>query len=327
MASYFVFRKAGSTGARELADALGGGRLRAFENGRFFRSSRNRQHPATIRSGDVIVNWGGGLITAPTGVKLLNNTAINSKFTDAQTLAAAGIKTVEVSRTRPAARQVAGPDPAVDLHRTLIEGLDDLQEAALSRTPVYIQGLRELADRATRLRDALGRPIPTAPAADNGEWVGRVNDHTGGTDLLTPPPTPDYFVRKLDIVEEYRVHSFLGKSIRAGLKKVRDGFANPNPWIRSYDGGWSISYDGFKSTRELRELADKAVKALSLDFGAVDIGKLRDGSLVVLEVNRAPGLEGGTVEAYRTAITAWNTDAAAWTAPRPRREGARRRAA
>ena len=30
-----------------------------------------------------------------------------------------------------------------------------------------------------------------------------------------------------------------------------------------------------------------------------------DGSLLVLEVNRAPGLEGGTIDAYTDAIRQW----------------------
>lgn len=326
--SFFVYRKPGSNGAAELADALGGVRLRAYDNGRFFRSSRNRNLAATIRPGDVVVNWGSGLVQLPAGVKGLNNSAINSKFTDAEKLAAAGVPTVEVSRQRPV-RAAAAPavDPALAIHAELAEGLEDLQEAPVARTPVYIDGLRQLETRIQRLRDALQRAIPPGrPAAADADWVGRVNDHTGGTDLLTPPPNPDYYVKKLDLLEEYRVHSFCGKSIRAGVKKVRAGFNNPSPWIRSYDGGWSISYDDFKSTKEMRDLADKAVKALGLDFGAVDLGKTRDGHLIVLELNRCPGLEGGTVTAYQTAITSWAADAAAWQAPRARRDGRRRAA-
>jgi hypothetical protein len=37
----------------------------------------------------------------------------------------------------------------------------------------------------------------------------------------------------------------------------------------------------------------------------VDIGVRADGSLLVLEVNRAPGLEGGTITRYADAIRKW----------------------
>jgi hypothetical protein len=308
--SFFVFRTQGSTGARELADALGGSRLRRFEGGRFFRT-RNTPNPVTVRPGDVIVNWGGGAIQVPQGVKTLNNTAINSKYNDALKLKAAGVATVEVSKTRPnvqAAPAVAAVDPAIAFHGQLIDQLEDLVEAPFARNAVFQRGLNEVQTKLAQLIQALNTPVPAArPAQQRADetWVGRVNDHIGGTDLLTPPPAPDYFVKKLDIVEEYRLHMFQGKSIRAGVKKHRENFPNPSPWVRSYDGGWRIVYDGFESKKAMRELAAKAVETLGLEFGAVDLGKLADGSYIVLEVNRAPGLEGGTVNSYSNAITAW----------------------
>src|SRR4029077_8667684 len=91
------------------------------------------------------------------------------------------------------------------------------------------------------------------------------------------------------------------KSIRAGRKQHRAGVAN-HPWIRSYGGGWSLIYDGFESVKALRDLAKAAIKALGLDFCAVDLAKLDNGKWIVLEVNRAPGLEGGTVTSYAPAI-------------------------
>ena len=64
-------------------------------------------------------------------------------------------------------------------------------------------------------------------------------------------------------------------------------------------------YDGVSSRQPHRDLAHRACEALGLQFGAVDIGEQVDGSLVVLEVNRAPGLEDGTVARYAGAITRW----------------------
>jgi glutathione synthase/RimK-type ligase-like ATP-grasp enzyme len=61
-----------------------------------------------------------------------------------------------------------------------------------------------------------------------------------------------------------------------------------------------ISYEGVSPAH--RNLAKKAVESLGLTFGAVDIGRKADNSLIVLEVNRAPGLEGNTINAYANAI-------------------------
>jgi hypothetical protein len=156
------------------------------------------------------------------------------------------------------------------------------------------------------------------------KFLPRSKYHTGGADLLgIEAKRVDYWVLKQEFVKEYRVHSFGQKSIRAGVKVPRDGFTpvpdgqnwvpNKNlvhPWIRSFDGGWRIKYDGFQTKdlsngRSLRNLAHQAVKVLGLTFGAVDIGQTSDGTLVVLEVNTAPGVEGGTLEAYKKAIKKW----------------------
>ena len=139
-------------------------------------------------------------------------------------------------------------------------------------------------------------------------WLPRIVNHTGGLDLLRPPAHPEFWVKKEVFVKEFRVHSFDGQSIRAGIKVPRQGFDKPHAWIRSWDGGWRISYDGKSIKQRHRDVAHKAVEALGLTFGAVDIGERKDKSLVVLEVNRAPGLEGGTIGCYADAIHSWIGD-------------------
>lgn len=140
----------------------------------------------------------------------------------------------------------------------------------------------------------------TPPTVRDG-WLPRRNDHMGGHDLLHPGRA-DYWVRKVDdIVSEFRVHVISGVSARAGIKTPREGFPNPHPWIRSYDAGWRLEYGTAcqESIRQVvRDAAKAAVTALRLDFGAVDIARRRDGSVVVFEVNRAPGLEGNTTKVY-----------------------------
>ncbi len=291
--SVFIFREAASTGARVLAEALAGG----------VRVRRPETITRRARSGDLFVGWGSIIGSLPTGVKALNNTAFLSKFTAAEKLKAAGVSTVEVSRTRPQpTATVAAPDTLPDLWEIAADHAEAFIGLEAVRSPVAIEGVRDFLKALTDVHRVMQTPAPVAPPpVPTGEWVGRSNNHAGGADLLNPIANPDYFVKRETFVTEYRVHSFLGHSLRAGKKIAREG-VQQHPWIRTWDGGWKLHYDGVTVKQKHRDIAHAAVKALGLDFGAVDIGERADGTLVVLEVNRAPGLEGGTIEAYSRAI-------------------------
>ncbi len=285
----YVYRRALSTGAKELADALGGRRF------------RGRVRPITqqVKAGDVVVCWGEMLAPIP-GVRILNGGAIKNKYEDAIAFKIAGVPTIEVSRARVAPIAPVVADAKVEWEEA-IEAAEEFIEVPYSRdNPAFIQGISELAAVVVKLKDKLAAKV----AAVVVTWLGRMNDHVGGLDLLNPPAAPDFWVKKETITEEIRIHSFNEKSIKAGKKVPRAGMQQ-HAWVRSYDGGWRINYDGFESRKAQRELAHKAVKALGLQFGAVDLGKKADGTWIVLEVNRACGMEDGTVESYKTAIQSW----------------------
>lgn len=291
----YVYRKQSSSGARQLSRALDGRRV--------FNSDQFRPTP-----NDTVVAW-GSVYQPRNGESVLNGTPVSSKFTDAQTLSQAGIPTVQVSRTRPADRPVvAGVDPAIDIFEEAKEAAEEFSSIrSYARGEPLTASVTEVQQVITRLLAALSTPVPPAQPAER--WIGRMNDHVGGDDLLNAPARPEFYSRFEDIAEEYRIHSFDGRSIRAGRKIQRTpemGYTGPvHPWIRSFDGGWSISYDNFESSASMRELARAACEALHLDFGAVDIGRKANGDLIVLEVNRAPGLEGNTVTHYAEAIRRW----------------------
>jgi Glutathione synthase/Ribosomal protein S6 modification enzyme (glutaminyl transferase) len=228
-----------------------------------------------------IVMWGAHI---PVGYEGLNNLPLSDKLSDALKLKEAGVATVEASRTRPITPMVAEVGDPITYHVPARSGERDLLIAALEAEIAHLH-----CQQAYEVR--------MVPAATS--WIGRSRFHVGGNDLLNPPASPDYWVRKETLTEEYRVHVFDQRSIRAGTKIPRAG-VSPHSWVRSWDGGWMISYQGV--TEPVRSLAKAAVAALGLDFGAVDIGRKEDGSLIVLEVNRAPGLEGGTIDAYANAI-------------------------
>jgi predicted ATP-grasp superfamily ATP-dependent carboligase len=70
--------------------------------------------------------------------------------------------------------------------------------------------------------------------------------------------------------------------------------------VQSHDNGWVFCQAG-EVDFAVQDLAMNAIKALGLDFGAVDV-IIRRGKAYILEVNSAPGLEGRTLQAYVEAI-------------------------
>jgi D-alanine-D-alanine ligase-like ATP-grasp enzyme len=65
--------------------------------------------------------------------------------------------------------------------------------------------------------------------------------------------------------------------------------------------GWKISYTGGAPQIVVSE-ARKAMQALELDFGAVDVLYSPEGGVWVLEVNTCPGLDSGTLQRYVDAF-------------------------
>lgn len=184
-------------------------------------------------------------------------------------------------------------------------------------------GLNQNAGRSkrTEMEKFLKADVPTLKVSftrpeDVDGWLARAASHQEGRDLLKPGGfTPALWTRWENLKWEFRVHVFRRGpgldglvSVRLGSKFPRPDVKSPHAWIRSYAGGWRILYDAEAQVRAakikgLRKAAAKAIDALGLDFGAVDLGvRERDGGIMVLEVNSAPGLEGHTLEVYAREI-------------------------
>jgi hypothetical protein len=294
--SIYVLRTQPSNSARSLVETLGGRRLR--QGGR---------RVWTPGDNDTVICWGESYQGRG---RALNSAPLTNKLTDAIRLQEQGVPTIVVSRTRPApAEQPAPlPDPIIERWETVNELINDWPRNFPGRNEIILQGVQEFERAITAVRDSiLNGPPPQPSVVTSPIWLGRLRNHIGGRDLLNPPTNPDFWVRKEDLKHEYRVHSFLGSSIRAGKKKAVEGGppGSTHEWIRSLLAGWKISYDGVSIKQRHRDIAHQAIKALGLHFGAVDIGEKENGDLIVLEVNRAPGLDGGTITAYSQAIRRW----------------------
>lgn len=119
--------------------------------------------------------------------------------------------------------------------------------------------------------------------------------------VVHPAPLYTKYFKK---THELRVHIFCGEVIDYAQKKIRrERNESYNPMIRSHDNGWIYSWRDILELEEVKEVAKKAVLALGLDFGAVDIGYNENtGKILVFEVNTAPGLCDSTAQKYAVAL-------------------------
>jgi glutathione synthase/RimK-type ligase-like ATP-grasp enzyme len=104
--------------------------------------------------------------------------------------------------------------------------------------------------------------------------------------------------------KEYRVHVFNGEVIDYVQKKLKsDAPANRCKYIRNTANGWIFARSAVVLPETVKKQAQEAIKALGLDFGAVDLATGKSSKVVVFEVNTAPGIEGTTVQKYSQAIS------------------------
>lgn len=134
-----------------------------------------------------------------------------------------------------------------------------------------------------------------------------LNAHSGrgivilSDESLSVPQLPLYTKGVLK-AHEYRVHVAFGQVIDVS-KKRRRATGEANPLIKNLSNGWVFCREGLNLPDKVRNEALKAVAALGLDFGAVDVVyRERENVAFILEVNTAPGLEGTTLEKYTEAI-------------------------
>ena len=108
---------------------------------------------------------------------------------------------------------------------------------------------------------------------------------------------------------EVRIHVAFGRVVLEQKKKRVEGYRdlpNYSNVVRNHSTGWIYATENLNIPQEVRDTAIRAVSALGLDFGAVDIVyKGRNHlQIYVLEVNTAPGLSGESSRAaYVQAFT------------------------
>jgi hypothetical protein len=116
--------------------------------------------------------------------------------------------------------------------------------------------------------------------------------------ICTPDECPLYTLDTKS-KHEYRIHVFKDRVIDSQQKKKSLTSYDGIRGIRNHANGWVYAREGVTFPLVVLEQAIKAVRALKLDFGAVDIGYREiDNTAYVYEVNSAPGLHGTTLQIY-----------------------------
>ena len=114
-------------------------------------------------------------------------------------------------------------------------------------------------------------------------------------------PSAPVYTRRFRARREYRVHVFNGQSIDVSQKRKQEG-ARANA-IRSFGNGYVFCHNDVEAyPQAMVDASIAAVRALGLDFGAVDVLLMDNGNVAVLEVNSAPGMEGTTLDRWTEAL-------------------------
>lgn len=150
---------------------------------------------------------------------------------------------------------------------------------------------------------AVARKILSGHSAAGIRLLGGEENYANVDDIPLAPLYTKYRKKK----EEYRVHILNGVVIDVSQKKLKNGLDKNtvNYKVRNHAAGWVFARSGIAPPKGVLEEAKKAMKALDLDMGAVDIGwNKKHQEATVYEVNTAPGLVGTTLYLYASALAA-----------------------
>jgi hypothetical protein len=248
---------------------------------------------------DYIINWGsserkfeGEYVNPPEAVAIASD-----KLKTAEILGNFGIPQPEWTRDKTIAQQwLDAGDTVVGRH--LLRASAGRGISLYRRDPEAAEG-----------GDAEGhghreQAPPTGNAEDNNPAMGGIRAQGEGgyeTRLKNAPLYTKYFKK----AEEYRVHVFGDRVLDIQQKRKRQEVPNEQVdyQIRNAAAGWVFCRNEVECPAAVTDAAVRAVSALGLDFGAVDIGYNRHSGLAaVFEVNTAPGLEGTTLDRYYYAF-------------------------
>lgn len=138
----------------------------------------------------------------------------------------------------------------------------------------------------------------------NGECIHAVKKVQRSKEDFEKAWVEDELARQKSLWEKNNKGPFNEEQASEMLRRqAKDAVAGgPNQVLRSNKMGWKFKIVT-KYSKDLVDVAAKAVKALNLDFGAVDCCVDVNGNAWVFEVNSGPGLENTSLDKYIEAFT------------------------
>jgi len=189
-------------------------------------------------------------------------------------------------------------------------------KVVINRAEAIVNARNKL--RALRIMASKGVVVPPyftskyQIAIEDLPVLARSYSHTRGSDIVYIDSMEklwgtyaDYYTQYIPAKHEYRVHVFNGEPIR--LQKKIAKAEDASPIIKNAEHGYILA-DNFKYTsllkreRKVINAATRAVEALGLDFGAVDV-LYYERTPYVLEVNTAPALDSYGLQLYALIIS------------------------
>lgn len=150
-------------------------------------------------------------------------------------------------------------------------------------------------------RDKKNVVARTVLNGSSGNGIRIYDNNYGEGDIVNCRLYTQYIPKK----DEYRVHFVNGQIIDYQRKALRPGFdvERVNWKVRNLDNGFIFVRNDVELPDDVRIQAEKTIKGIDLDFGAIDIiWNEKEKEAYVLEVNTAPGLVGTTLENYAKAF-------------------------
>ena len=225
-------------------------------------------------------------------------------------------------RTRPTG-QILGRALCIDFGTTTDVRQDVLirwgTERRIQYRPERVINMTRAIEAASSKYESLftmreaGVPVPrasTSPQAVRAPYLGRDFSHTQGRDIVLCMQEADalrnpkdYYIEYIPTQREYRVHVAFGEVIKVSEKVLTDPSQSCG-YIRNHGHGYTFRQPRTRLGNLGQAASVDAVRALGLDFGAVDLIIGDDSNTYILEVNTGPACNRSTGLAYVQAFAA-----------------------
>ena len=185
----------------------------------------------------------------------------------------------------------------VELSINKIKSFERMQEQGVS-VPLSTTIMNEAKEWA---RDGVISPIVVCRTLVSAHAGRGIVIATNPDEVVEAP----LYTKHVRHKREFRVHILNGRVIDFTEKKKAIDREVLNDYVRNHGNGWVFCRENIDLPEDCKLQAINAVRALGLNFGAVDIAyREREDKAFVLEVNTAPGfdIESTTLKRYVEAF-------------------------